>query len=147
VRPEADGTLSFGLDAIGRRLVGTPDRVDLPAAGTALKVNGTSCRMRVAGSDVRVLAPVEGEVVEARGEGADWQLRVKPTAVPDLRHLLCGDEVRAWALREIERLEQTLGLRGVGRALADGGELVADLPRALPRGQVDALLGEMFLEP
>lgn len=147
VRPEKDGTLTFGLDAIGRRLVGTPDLVDLPAAGTSLTVNGTGCRMRVAGSDVRVLAPVDGEVVEARGEGADWQLRVKPAEVADLRHLLSGDEVRSWALREIERLEQALGLRGVGQALADGGELVADLPHVLPRRQMDALLGEMFLEP
>jgi hypothetical protein len=90
---------------------------------------------------------VEGEVVEACANGADWIVSVRPTGAPDLRHLLAGDEVRGWVLREAERLEQVLGLREVGRALADGGELVEDLSRALPRAQYDALLGEMFLEP
>jgi hypothetical protein len=147
VRPEADGTVTFGLDALGQRLVGTPERLELPAVGAGLTVNGIGCRMHVGGNEVRVLAPVEGEVVAAHGGGADWTLSVRPSGALDLRHLLAGDEVRGWVLREAERLEQVLGLREVGRALADGGELVEDLSRALPRAQFDAVLGEMFLEP
>ena len=40
VRPEADGTVTFGLDALGQRLVGTPERLELPAVGAGLTVNG-----------------------------------------------------------------------------------------------------------
>ena len=35
----------------------------------------------------------------------------------------------------------------LGAALADGGELVADVGAALPRDRYDALLGDMLLEP
>lgn len=147
VRPADDGTVTVGLDQMARRVAGTPEAVELPAIGSQLKVNGTGCHMRIRGSDVRVLAPVEGEVLEAGGDGTDWMLRVKPSGATDLRHLLAGDEVRVWVLRELERLEQGLGLRDVGRSLADGGELVHDLSQALPRAQYDAVLGAMFLEP
>ena len=147
VRPEPDGTLTVGLDDLARRLVGTPERVELPAPGTRLQVNAPAGRLTARGNDVRVLSPVEGTVVEVRGEGASSTLRVEPGGSPDLRHLLSGAEVRAWALRELERLQRALGTSELGAALADGGELVEDVGAALPRDRYDALLGEMLLEP
>jgi hypothetical protein len=147
VQPEADGTVTIGLDDFARRLVGTPERIELPAPGTRLEVNGPAGRLTARGNDVRVLSPVDGTVVETRGEGAGVTLRVDLGGVADLRHLLSGDEARAWALRELERLQRALGPREVGAALADGGELVADVGAALPRDRYDALLGEMLLEP
>ena len=147
VRPEVDGTVTVGLDDFARRLVGTPEGVELPAPGTRLEVNGPAGRVRAHGNEVRVLSPVDGTVVETRGEGAGFTLRVDPGGVADLRHLLSGDEARAWALRELERLQRALGPGEVGAALADGGELVADVGAALPRDRYDALLGDMLLEP
>ena len=147
VRPEADGTLTVGLDDLARRLVGTPERVVLPAAGERLQVNGPAAALTTRGHEVRVLSPVDGTVVEASGEGPGFTLRVDPGGTPDLRHLLSGAEVRAWALRELERLQRALGSSALGAALADGGELVADVGEALPGDRYDALLGEMLLEP
>jgi hypothetical protein len=147
VRPEADGTLTVGLDDMARRLVGTPERVELPAAGERLQVNGPAGRIRTRGREVRVLAPVDGKVIEVTGEGAGFTLRVDPGASPDLRHLLSGAEVRAWALRELERLQRALGSSALGAALADGGELVEDVGSALPGDRYDSVLGEMLLEP
>jgi len=147
VRPEADGTLTVGLDDFARRLVGTPERVELPAAGTRLEVNAPAGRLTTRGHDVRVLSPVDGTVLEARGEGNAFTLRVDPGGAADLRHLLSGVEVRAWALRELERLQRALGSSEVGAALADGGELVADVGAALPRDRYDTVLGDMLLEP
>jgi len=147
VRPEPDGTLTVGLDDLARRLVGTPERWELPAVGTRLQVNAPAGRLVTRGHDVRVLSPVEGAVVEVRGEGAGVTLRVDPGGPPDLRHLLSGAEVRAWALRELERLQRALGSSELGAALADGGELVADVGAALPGDRYDALLGDMLLEP
>ena len=147
VRPEPDGTVTVGLDDFARRLVGTPERVELPAPGTRLEVNGPAGRLTARGNDVRVLSPVDGTVVETRGEGAGSTLRVDPGGSLDLRHLLSGAEARAWALRELERLQRALGPAELGAALADGGELVDDVGATLPRDRYDALLGDMLLEP
>ncbi len=147
VKPEPDGTLTVGLDDMARRLVGTPEQVDLPAAGERLQVNGPAGRIRTRGRDVRVLSPVDGKVVEVRREGAASTLRVDPGEAPDLRHLLGGAEVPAWALRELERLQGALGSSALGAALADGGELVEDLGSVLPMDRYDSVLGDMLLEP
>jgi hypothetical protein len=147
VRPERDGTLTFGLDDLARRLVGTPERAEFPVAGSRLQVNGPAGRFTTRGNDVRLLSPVEGTVIQVRGEGVATTLRVDPGGTADLRHLLGGAEVRAWGLAELERLQRALGTSELGAALADGVELVADVGAALPRDRYDALLGDMLLEP
>lgn len=147
VRPETDGSLTVGLDDLARRLLGTPEKMELPRAGDELEVNGPAGRVTTRGKEVRVLSPVAGTVVEVRGEGPSATLRVDPGGSPDLRHLLSGREARAWALRELERLQRAAGSESLGAALADGGELVEDVGAALPSDRYDALLGEMLLEP
>ena len=74
-----------------------------------LEVNGPAGRLTTHGNDVRVLSPVEGTVLEVRGEGPSLTLRVDPGGTTDLRHLLSGSEARAWALRELERLQRAPG--------------------------------------
>jgi len=89
---------------------------------------------------VRILCPVDGVVLQTGGPEDDWYLRVQPASQPaDLRHLLRGEEVRAWVGKELERLQ--------GGVLADGGVLVDEFIREVPAARRDALLGEMFLEP
>ena len=51
VRPEPDGTLTVGLDDLARRLVGAPERVELPAAGSRLQVNGPAGNSGIAPGD------------------------------------------------------------------------------------------------
>jgi hypothetical protein len=145
-RLERDGSVTVGLDGVARRLVGTPERIEAPAPGTRLRVNDALFHVRSRGSEVRLLCPVDGTLVSTRGEGASLTLRVDPGGVLDVRHLLSGAEARAWALRELERLQRAFGPAGQA-ALADGGELVDDVGAALPRGQHDALLGDLLLEP
>jgi hypothetical protein len=147
VRPEPDGTVTVGLDDFARRLLGGPAGVELPAPGTRLEVNGPAGRVVARGSEARLLSPVDGVVVSSGGEGAGFTLRVDPGRTLDTRHLLGGAEARVWALRELERLQRALGPAGAGAALADGGELVADVGAALPRDRYDAVLGDTFLEP
>lgn len=143
VRRESDGTLTFGLDDLGRRLTGEPDAVELPPVGTRLTVNGTALRIHKREANVRVLSPVDGEVVETGGSGRDWYLRVKPRT-PSLTHLLRGAEVRPWLMRELERLQLSLGAVA---SLADGGVPVSDIAANYPAADWDAVCGEMFLEP
>ena len=140
---EADGAVTVGLDDLGRRLVGVPDAVDLPAPGVRVHANGTAFRVKKEGVDVRVLSPVDGEVIETGGADRGWWLKVRP-ADTNLDHLLRGEEVRPWMMREIERLQIALSAGGAP-TLADGGVPVEDLPKSCPRADWDAVWGEMFL--
>ncbi len=148
VRDEGDGTLTIGLDDLGAHLVGTPDELDLPARGAKVRANGVAWRARKAGVSVRVLAPVDGEVLAVGGPGQGWYLRLRPDgAGADLRHLLTAAEARPWMLRELERLQVALADEGVGPALADGGVPAADLGETLSEREFSEACGAVFLEP
>jgi hypothetical protein len=149
-RMEPDGTVTVGLDDLGQRLLGVPDAVDLPQPGTPVSVNGTAFRVHKRDANVRVLSPVDGEVVETAAPGSDWYLRIKTPGhgEMDFRHLLRGAEVWPWLMREMERLQITLSAEvGAAATLADGGVPVKDIAAAYPEANWDAVCGEMFLEP
>jgi glycine cleavage system H lipoate-binding protein len=148
-RPETDGTVTVGLDELGRRLLGVPDAVDLPRPGARVEANGTAFRVHKRDANVRVLSPVDGEVVETGGADRGWYLKVKPEAngEPAFRHLLRGVEVKPWLMREMERLQLALSAEGAAPTLADGGVPVADIAASYPQTDWDAVCGEMFLEP
>lgn len=148
VAPQPDSTLLIGLDEIAHHMIGEPDIVKMPAPGTKVLNNGEGWRMRKDGLEVRILCPVDGIVLQTGGPEDDWYLRVQPaTHPPDLRHLLRGEEVRAWVGRELERLQVILAQPGEVPALADGGVLMEDFLSDLPPAKKDEILGEMFLEP
>jgi glycine cleavage system H lipoate-binding protein len=144
-RLEPDGAVTVGLDELGKRLIGVPDAVDLPAPGVRIHANGTAFRVKKRDADVRVLSPVDGAVIETGGVNGGWYLRVRPDSL-DLTHLLRGSEVKPWVTREMERLQLALSAEGAP-TLADGGVPVADIAASYPETDWDAVCGEMFLEP
>lgn len=148
-RLEPDGTVTIGLDELGKRLVGSPDALALPAPGTRIYANGAALHLRRRGADVRVLAPVDGEVLAAGGGSDGWLLKVRPDAAGELgfRHLLRGAEIGPWIMREMERLQLALCAGGAAATLADGGVPVADIAGAYPEADWAQVCGEMFLEP
>jgi glycine cleavage system H protein len=148
-RQESDGTFTVGLDDLGRRLLGKPDRLELPASGTRVEANGVAIRAKKGNDDIRLLSPVDGTVVETGGLDGSWLFRITPPEGGlDSRHLLSGAEIRPWILREVERLQGSLTSGdGIGTALADGGTPVEDLSAAMPKDRRYAAYGDMFLEP
>jgi len=146
VRREPDGLVTVGLDDLGRRLLGSPESVELPRPGQRIRVNGAAWSARKRGADVRILSPVDGEVVETGGPDGEFYLKVKPES-QDLRHLLCPREIRPWLLREMERLQLALTAEGAAPTLADGGAPVADIAASCPEADWDAVCGQMFLHP
>ena len=148
-KPEPDGTMTIGLDDLGARLLGRPDTVTLPAPGTKIQANGTAFRVQRREADVRILSPVDGEVVETGGVDQGYFLRVKPlNGAIDTTHLLRPHELKPWLMREIERLQFALTMEGASvPSLADGGVPVRDIAAAYPQTDWDAVCGEMFLEP
>ncbi len=146
VKQEPDGTVRIGLDELGRRLMARPDGVELPPPGTHLQANGAAFHLRKNGAAVRILSPVDGDVVATGGPGQGWYLRIRPDN-SNFTHLLRGTELRPWIMRELERLQLALTAEGTAPALADGGVPVDDLPASFPAADWDAVSGEMFLAP
>jgi hypothetical protein len=147
-RREADGAWSIGLDELAERVLGTPDEVLLPPVGARLAANGVAWSARCGRDAVRVLSPLDGEVTATGSRGLGWYLKVRPSpGGPDTRHLLSGDEARAWAAGEVQRLLVALRDPAIGPALADGGRLAADLPAAAPAADWQALRGQVLLNP
>ncbi len=148
VRLETDGTATVGLDDFGSRVLGKTDHAVFPKVGTVLRLNGTGFRLTRAGSAIRVLSPLEGKLIATGGPQQGWYLRLKPLRGEfELDHLLRGPEVQSWILRESERLQLALAMEGIGLSLADGGEMVKDVPGAYPGADWDAIWGDIFLEP
>ncbi len=148
VRLECDGTATVGLDDFGTRLIGEPERVILPGIGTVLRLHSGGWQIQKSGFLIKILSPLYGEVIETGGLDQGWYLRLKPSGDGfDTQHLLQGPEIRPWLLRESERLQDALAADGMGQCLADGGELVKDVPSAYPDADWEAIWGNLFLEP
>ena len=147
--PEPDGTVTIGLDELASRLMGAPDAIETPPDGTQVRVNGPAFRIRKRNADVRVLSPIDGEVIGSGSPECGWLLKVRPTSAGEraFRHLLRGSEIRPWLQREMERLELALTAEGAAPALADGGVPVPDIGASYPNADWDAVCGQMFLEP
>ena len=149
VKPEVDGTVSIGIDAMADHLIGTPDLVELPKVGDELEVNQTAWRIKKNGHEIDVRAPLEGTVLSVGGENG-CTLKLRPRFdlkdSKSLRHLLRGPEVHGWIARELERLQLELRPAGTLPSLADGGVLVHGLMDAVPAGDWDSVIADTFLE-
>jgi glycine cleavage system H lipoate-binding protein len=144
--PESDGTYTMGLDELARRVAAHPDHMELPAAGTQLFAQSTAWSMHVHGADVRVMSPIDGEVVEsALGENG-WFLRIKPAENASFCHLGRGRGVVRWMTREMERVQLMVSESAAMPALADGGTPVDDFAAACPQADWRSISGAMFLE-
>jgi len=149
--PEPDGTVTVGLDALGERLVADPETIELPAVGTHIQTNGAAWRVRKRGANVRILSPLDGEVIETGAPENGWYLKVKPDGGQlDARPLLRGAEIRPWITREIERLQASLApdgqIPGQLPTMADGGVPMDDIAAGYPGVDWDAVCSEIFLQ-
>jgi len=147
VQEEKDGTYKIGIDDFGMRLIGRPHTIELPPVGSHLVVNGKGFVVRKPNTEIRILSPIDGEVIEHGDANKGWYLKVKPNnTTHSTTHLLKGSEVPNWIMREMERLQMSFATAGVGVTLADGGELVPDFHNHFPKADWDAVLGLMFLQ-
>lgn len=145
-RPETDGTMTVGLDDLGRRLLGRIDNLELPALGSRLAVSGPAWSVRRNGWSARLLSPLDGEVIELGGPDDAWVVKLRPIGDRfETTHLLRGREVGPWMMREMERLQLALATGPADRTLADGGLPVDDMPAGQPAADWDGVWGEMFL--
>lgn len=147
VKREAERTYIIGMDDFGKRLIGNAEEIQLPEIGTRLKVNETACTVKRLDATLRILSPLDGEVIERTNENGEWQLKVlADDSSLATNHLLHESEIRPWIMREMERLQISFATQKIGATLADGGELVPDFHQRFPKADWDGILGHMFLQ-
>ncbi len=150
VKPAEDGTVTIGLDELAEHLIGPPDSIEMPEAGSEIEINQTAWRMKKNGKQIEVRAPIEGTVVGVGGPQEEWYLKIRPRLdanVPaTLRHLLRGPEVHSWLSRELERFQLQLRAPNTPPSLADGGVLMPGLMDAVPEADWDTVLADTFLQ-
>lgn len=155
-RVEPDGVVTVGMDDFARKLVGAPDRLDLPAPGARVGQGEPAWALVVDGDRIPMLSPVDGFVVDVnpdafRGEqspdpyGRDWLLKVRPERLaPNLRTLLANGTARRW----IEHAADTLRARlspSAGIVYQDGGVPVDGMARAIDPERWPEVAREFFL--
>ncbi len=141
------GTCVIGLDDFAVRLLGPNPTYQLPPAGSTLEQHQPAFTIQTGESTVRVVSPIDGEVIEAGDSARGWLLRIRPsTQLTHARHLFRGGEVRRWFQAEMERLNQLIEIPGVGATLADGGTPVDNFRETRPNANWDAILGVMMLD-
>lgn len=147
-KEDADGTYIIGIDDFASRLIGTPGGIELPAPGTLLAINGSAWKFSKGDTSVRMLSPIDGEVVETGDGTQGWYVRVKPLpSGMKTGHLLRGGEVGPWIQREFDRLMNYLADPTIGLTMPDGGMPIPDFTKEFPEKNWDSIYGTMFLEP
>lgn len=147
-----------GVDDFAQRLVGRPERLDLPPVGSRVEQGEVAWRLQVDSKAVDMVCPVSGQVVAVNervlerpelvnqdpyGEG--WLLAVKPhNPRATLRNLLQGRVARAWMALSADALRERMGGE-LGAVLQDGGLPVSGLARALQPEGWDRLAREFLL--
>jgi glycine cleavage system H protein len=158
VRAVAPDVAVVGVDDFARRLLGPSDEARLPAAGAWVHQGAPAVRLTVNGRPVDLVAPVEGEVLEANPQvarqpglvtddpyGRGWLYTVRtPSLRRNLSNLLSGSLARRFMEDSRERLSHQL-MALSGTVLADGGEPVADFARHLPDEEWRRLVREHLL--
>ncbi len=140
-----------GLDMFAGELLTDVKSIVLPAVGSRLKQGRIGCWLAADADFIPVLAPVSGTVVLCNGDvqycpalmaespyDEGWLIEVRcRTSLDQQENLLSGREMKELADGQMASLHEQAarlleqGNESVGTTLADGGERLTDLRRAL----------------
>jgi glycine cleavage system H lipoate-binding protein len=154
-----DGEMvTVGLDDFAAQLVGTPDRFDLPAVGTAVRQGEPGWALHAGDRALTMLSPMEGQVVEVNSDlkespglatddpyGRGWLFKVRaPNRKASLRNLLSGELATAWMRNTADRLGR-MPVAELGVVMADGGMPMHGFGRSLGPDEWQHVAREFFL--
>lgn len=147
VHPNADGTVTVGLDGFARRLFGRIDRVILPDPGQELVLGDRSVTLEKGDLRARISTPISGTVIERGKPGDYWLYKLQPSGVlAETENLLQGREAEIWMMREREWLHRVLTPVGETTVYADGGILMPDLVKAYPDADWEDIWAQVVLQ-
>lgn len=146
-----------GVDDFARRLIGHPDKVDIPAVGAWLDQGEGSVKVRHGDDTINLASPVSGEIIARNPElksdpdlmhkdsyGHGWLFKVRsPELVEQIKNLLDGSLADRWMEDVRDRFHHQLVL-ATGSVIQDGGTTVDDLPAVLEHDRWRALTDEFL---
>lgn len=147
-----------GLDDFGRRLLGKDARVEPPTIGTNLRQGKDFVAIHRNGDEVRLLAPITGEIVDVNPElkrnpglvhedsyARGWLYKIRsPELFKELPNLLRGSLAVRWMEDTFARFQHRMMLAS-GSVIQDGGGPVEDVAERLDHDQWCNLVEEFML--
>jgi len=121
LKKQDDGNVKIGMNQMWGATAGDITYVDLPFEGDEVKQGDTCGKLQSAKWIAKLIAPVNGEIVETNealeddatkinsdpyGEG--WIVIIKPSTLDaDLASLMQGESLKTWMEAEIKKSEDT----------------------------------------
>jgi len=148
-----------GLDDFARRLVGHPDKIAVPHAGSWTDQGEAAVEVVRKGQHTRLQAPISGEVIARNpalsgdpdtvhrdNYGRGWLYKIRSHRLAEqLNGLLDGSLADRWMEDTRDRFHHQLVMAS-GSVIQDGGTTVEDLAEQLEPEALAALIDE-FLSP
>jgi CheY-like chemotaxis protein len=136
-RIEPSGQVRVGVDDFAGKALGTVERVELPAIGTAVRRGESICTVHRGATAVGILAPLSGRVAQVNGNlqahpgwmaqspyDGGWVCVIEPADLgKELTSLRIGTPVVDWYQAEIVRLRQLGGPADHGAPQVDWPKL------------------------
>lgn len=159
VKVESGNVVSIGIDDFASKLLGTPNKINLPRLGENIAQGEMGMSMEIDGKRIDLLTPVNGEVVEINQDAVDnpdlfsrrtdesdsWLFKVRvPKLKANLVNLLSGDLAKAW-MEEVSHKLSRLTTGDLGFALQDGGQLKDGFSKEISPENWDELAKEFLL--
>jgi glycine cleavage system H lipoate-binding protein len=134
-----------GLDQFASSLIGPPDDIEMPENGSLVQKGQPLVTVTRQGKSAHLLAPISGMVTKVntyldprrplqRREGVPntWLVSLHTNRMrQSLKDLICGQRLRAFMQREVQRLFSDIEAVA-GPIAADGGHLGEDIYGSLP---------------
>lgn len=154
---ESPGIVRVGMDDLASRLLGEPERIDLPRRGQWVRQGQRLAVVHRDGKSVELLSPMEGIVTGVNAAldespatstrdpyGHGWLITVQaPDVLTTFRNLLKGSAARSWMEEAAARLRASLPAPA-GAVAQDGGLPVRDLAAQIPDGTWNAITRELL---
>ncbi|MBI9072255.1 MAG: glycine cleavage system protein H [Melioribacteraceae bacterium] len=137
VLPQGATEVKIGVDDFLQKMVGKPDKINLPDVGAAIYQNKVGWNFEIDNKTIDILAPIDGKVLEINKEVLNnpellnknsykdgWLMKVEVKNLPTQKKVLfTGNLAKAWIEDTIENVNLMMnGEPGV--VMQDGGSLM-----------------------
>jgi glycine cleavage system H lipoate-binding protein len=158
-RIEDPDTVTVGMDDFAAKLLGSADSISLPKTGSRVKQGSLGWGFKTDSRVIHMLSPVEGEVVAVNPEvvkapgaafedpyGSGWLFKVKSNSLTsNQKNMIPSGMVGKWFESIRQDLAAMMSAPGLSPLLADGGEPVRGIAKAIDSEAWDDLARQFFL--
>jgi len=158
-KPLSDDEALIGIDDFAQRLAGPLKGVELPEVGQSLHQGDKAWSLNAASKAIDMLSPMDGQVVEVNTElakspdeleadpyGKGWLIKVKaPDIKARLKNLFSGKLAKTWTQQSVDDLTAMAAHGELGASMADGGEPIHGIAKAIDDDNWDMICREFFM--